>query len=486
MKHLLLLLIPAFLPSVALSQQLFHFEELKKVENPYLYSLPKYLSFPFSLEKITPRELTFKLLEEQYDYYNTGIGDWQPSFKFDYSYLANARLDILNEFNYDPASAGWINSKRTSFGYDVFGFQSIATEEAYDATSGGLKNNALYELQHESNGNLEEEKISYWNSLGSSWLANHKHDYEYDASNKEIEVTHEDWIDSISAWNAYSEYFSSYNSAGNLVRYLGLAWNEDSMLWLNETKDTMVYDLQQQVTHSETQLWSAEKNTWSSYFGNDYEYDAQGNLIQLTGLFWDDVAEAFQNSTQYDYQFTNDRLDEIIFQLWDNNSGEWENFNNTHFSYDTTGLLIQKIISNWNGSGWAESYQYLYNNDENGNLLESVGQSWNGGTGTWINIERYTASWMSVMTASTSITVKENKLFIYPNPAVDQLIINGISNTENYSAAITDMSGKLLIDVEIFDEMAVDLKALSSGTYLLYIKENSRTVVTALPFVISK
>lgn len=484
MKHLLLFLIAAFLSSTAFPQQAFDFNELRKVENPYLSSLPGYVTFFFSLEKNTTRELTFKPLTEQFDYFNGAIGDWQPSFKFEYSYFPDARLNVLNEFNYNAAGPDWINSKRTSYGYDVFGFQSIATEEAYDLTSGGLKNNALYEQQYAPVGNLLQEKISYWNTVGASWLANHKHDYSYDGNNQEIEVTHADWIDSISQWNEYQQYFSLYNSS-NLVRYLGMVWNADSMAWMNETKDTMVYDQVQQLTHSETQLWSPEKNKWNSYFGNDYEYDAEGNLVQITGLFWEENAAAFQNSTRYLYQFTGDELNEIIFQLWNNTSGEWENFNKTSFSYDTTKLLIQKVISNWNGSVWAESYQYLYDHDGNGNLLESVGQSWNGSSGTWANIERYSADWMSVVTGIAPV-IESNSFCIYPNPAKDQLMISGTGTSIHYNAEITDVTGKVIMDVEIFNGNSLDLKELLPGIYLLYIKENSRNRSAALPFVISK
>ncbi|MBK9730048.1 MAG: T9SS type A sorting domain-containing protein [Chitinophagaceae bacterium] len=486
MRHLLLIIFAALPFNYALSQPSFHLNELKRMVNPYESAVPDYLQQSIPSDHDATRELIFKPLYEQYDYYDLLEHEWIPSYKFEYDYHPDASLNILNEFSLDLLVGDWINTRRTTYAYDLFGFQSSGLEQVFDPSSGGLINNTLYEEQHTTTGDLLQEKISYWNAIATSWLANHKHDYTYYANGKELSVTHSDWVDTSMLWYTYSQYISTYDNNENLLLYKGIVWNEDSVAWLNETEDTMVYNSLNQLIHSESKIWSIENQEWIVYYGYDYEYDDFANLIRITSSTWDNNNSVFQNLNQYLYEFDNNKLTKIIFQLWDNSSASWQNFNMNAFFYDASGFPGQKIISNWTGTGWVSTYQYLYTNDDHGNVIQSIGQTWNNNFQVWNNVERYTVNWLSVITSIPIKTTIENNVLISPNPVADYFIIAGLNLSDSYNAAITDMKGITVSNISIHGSQPVFVKNLPAGNYLVTIKENSRNVVAALPFLIVK
>lgn len=486
MKQLFTLLICYLFPIWAYCQSPISQEELRKKQNPYQQLLPAYIPNSFSLEKKFNRDAVFQPVVEQFDYFNTPANDWQPAFKYEYDYLSNGNLYTSNEFNYNLSMQLWTNTKKVSYGYDVFELPDSVMEEVYNAADGSLVPQTLLNLLYTQAGNLEQEQISFWNVQTASWLPDHKHNYTYTTSGKEQSVIHADWADSSMDWNPYEEYYSLYDINDNLIRYLGTEWNLDVLAWMPATKDTIEYDLLQILLRTTSESWSVTSNLWTPYYRNEYEHDAAGNLIRITGQSWDESLLNFQNSNQYLFQFNGDALEENIFQVWNTNSLEWNNFNRTVYVYDSTSLLIEKVIHNWTSNTWVATYRYLYVNDAYGNVIQSTGQSWNNSTAEWKNIERYTASWISFTTNTGEVATGFTSVLVFPNPVSQQLFIAGLQPAMNYSALITDVSGKVLLNTNFKNEQSVSVDELTEGVYLLTIKENGRNVVAACKLIISK
>ncbi len=486
MKQLVTLLICYTFPIWAHGQSAISQEELRKKSTPYQQLLPAYILYSFALEKKINRDAVFQPVVEQFDYFSTPANDWQPAFKYEYDYLSNGNLYTSNEFNYSLSMQSWTNTKKVSYGYDVFELPETVMEEVYNAADGSLVPQTLLNLLHTQAGNLEQEQISFWNVQTASWLPDHKHNYNYTTSGKEQSVIHADWADTSMDWNPYEEYYSLYDINDNLIRYLGSEWNLDVLAWLPSTKDTIEYDLFHNLLRTTSESWSVTSNIWTPYYRNEYEHDAAGNLIRITGQSWDESLLNFQNSNQYLFSFNGDVLEENIFQVWSTTSLEWNNFNRTVYVYDSTSLLIEKVIHNWTDDNWVATYRYLYVNDAYGNVIQSTGQSWNNSTAEWNNIERYTASWISFTTNTGEAATDFTSVLVFPNPVSQQLFIAGLQPTMNYSALITDVSGKVRLNTNFKNEQSVSVDELTEGVYLLSIKENGRNVVAACKLIISK
>lgn len=460
-------------------------EELRKNQNPYLPLLPAYITRPFTLEKLTSRDGLFYPEEEQFDYFNSVSDDWQPAFKYEYDYQGNGSLLHLNEHNYNAFEQSWTHTKRVSYTYDVFALPDSVIEEVYNAAAVNLVPQTLLQLTHSPEGNLEQEQISNWNMQASDWLPDHKHGYSYTISGKEQSVVHADWVDTSQEWNPYEEYHSLYNANDNLVRYLGLAWNMELLAWLPATKDTIEYDLFQNLQRITSASWSPSDTLWTPYYRNEYEHDETGNLTGITGLFWEESIHDFQNSIRYLFHFSGEVMDEAIFQVWNNGNLDWDHLNRTVYVYDSLSLLTEKVIYSWTGSSWAESYRYLYVQDAYGNVIQSTGQSWNNNTATWKDIERYSASWISFTTHNNQELNEYKSAIVFPNPANQYLLVDGLLPHGTYLAILTDLAGNVKLETTFLNAQSIPLKGLTAGVYLIYIKENGRNVVAACKLIIS-
>ena len=484
MKHVRFLVLLVVHFGTAAAQPLIHFDELKGAVNPYAVAFQSHLPSFLYNRNLTTRDVSFKPLTETFDYYDMNQAQWLPLYQFDYDYSADGQLNILNEYNFDQVLNYYLHSRRTTFGYDLFGFQQYLQEETYDASTGGLINNMLNEQLHTSAGGILQEKISYWNSMAATWTANHKHDYTYLPNGKEFSVTHADWLDSTLSWNTYSQYLSTYDSHDNLVLYAGYTWNSDSLWWQQETKDTMTYNAQDQLIHSESMIWSADNQEWLVYYGSDFEYDGSGNILQITNSIWGDTG--FQKLNQYLYVFEDDKLTNIIFQIWDLSSASWLSYNMVSLFYGLAGYQDQKLLSTWNGTGWEATYRYLYTTDDYGNIIQAIGQTWNDQFHMWNNVERYIATWLEVLTPAIVINNRKIKMALFPDPASCYLYVTGLEAKNNYSAVISDAGGKVWMECNVYSGQPLLVDKLDNGTYLITIKENSRNDVAALPFIIAK
>ena len=78
---------------------------------------------------------------------------------------------------------------------------------------------------------------------------------------------------------------------------------------------------------------------------------------------------------------------------------------------------------------------------------------------------------------SSLSSIQQNELVIYPNPAQDYIILPKLSEIQSLS--IYDLSGRLLKQISPSSKK-INISNLSSGTYIVNIKCNEKTVKTKL------
>ncbi len=74
---------------------------------------------------------------------------------------------------------------------------------------------------------------------------------------------------------------------------------------------------------------------------------------------------------------------------------------------------------------------------------------------------------------STDDVNKDSSILIYPNPATDRLYIQGFEGT----AAVYDIAGKQVLSQKIMNANAMDIAALSTGTYQVHLMEGENKQV---------
>ena len=84
----------------------------------------------------------------------------------------------------------------------------------------------------------------------------------------------------------------------------------------------------------------------------------------------------------------------------------------------------------------------------------------------------------SQSTSVKSITHKE--VFVYPNPAEDEIYIKGLLSNQSYRISFYSLEGKLLKDINsnsfLNQPIVVKIKDIHAGTYFLLIENKTGTI----------
>jgi hypothetical protein len=119
-----------------------------------------------------------------------------------------------------------------------------------------------------------------------------------------------------------------------------------------------------------------------------------------------------------------------------------------------------------NGSSYSSGYEPSYYGVKikNGSIT----------TYGWVasSINNYAITGICTTNGIKSITLA-NEIKVYPNPASDELIFEP-NVTNPISIVISDISGRFILGVDIFNKTSIDTKNLSEGVYILGIKSSDK------------
>ncbi len=127
------------------------------------------------------------------------------------------------------------------------------------------------------------------------------------------------------------------------------------------------------------ELYDAGSSSWALSDRELFTYDSKGNMTTYVWFVFDSVEMKmlpFDKETVKHDDAGNPT--EIIWLIWDNESSQWLNWGKFLISYDGEGNLIQEIISDWDpdGNQWLEGAQLDMSYDVEGNQLSETWTVW--------------------------------------------------------------------------------------------------------------
>lgn len=100
---------------------------------------------------------------------------------------------------------------------------------------------------------------------------------------------------------------------------------------------------------------------------------------------------------------------------------------------------------------------------------------------------RYQVPKQAITTGLFNASLANLELQAYPNPAIDELIINANLSNENYQMTVSDITGRVLSAQTISGQLkshTIDTKSLNNGIY--FVKVSGRNGESTIKFVVSK
>ena len=364
-----------------------------------------------------------------------------------HTYDASDRETEILYQNYDTQTMAWTNATRNVVTYDQ---QGLVQESRYDQWSNGAW--FIYSgFQDVRSYNAQNQLISRlrksYNSFDSAWVNEGRSlDYQYDAQNRLISYTDQDWNDSlfVNAEKVLLQYGSDNKpNQAILQEWSGTAF--DDSVRINEIQ---WYLWQGNLESGIPLSYIEQRKSAGNWVNNRKEvnsFDGNGSNISLTQIY---VSGQWQNYTRSSSIF-DDKLNPVFL-------GNEE--------YDPG-------ISKWDTLQYASIF--LNNYDANGRIQETVEiQLRNAGPDdpdlVWKNVFKRLFFGHQVFTSY--LTEMENSFFLSPNPVAAGSSFRMAAGSGLLK--LLDMQGRLVFSKTIAENETVSAAGIKPGLYQILFQDN--------------
>jgi hypothetical protein len=332
----------------------------------------------------------------------------------------------------------------------------------------------------------------------------------------------EDWVNG--TWKITSQYSNTFDSNGNITKANIEIWN-NLLGTMDKTVITYTLNANSTINYSITQIWSSDVNNWIDSQKTIYTYDGSKRILSEKMQMWMDPEwidvslttntynangliinklskngffGAMNNFMQVNYSYNSDGTeDQTVIQIWDTQTGTWENQMRSTNTYDSSKKIISVLTENGEAGEWVKIMKSTLNYNPDGSVKESLGQDWVDGS--WVDsfkeFQSYNTNgtvkeklimdwlpeqskwengsrWTYIYDASSNIEpqlAEADQLKVFPNPFSHFISIESSSlKVSNY--LIYNTSGQLVRTIEKGEPLSsINLAALKSGVYLLKV-----------------
>ncbi len=353
-------------------------------------------------------------------------------------------------------------------------------------SNGDLVYSSRYNYSYDANNNLIESIYQVYNSSSQTWKNSTLDSFFYNNQNLKTLYKHYVYDSNTGDWVPSTKREYEYDAFNNKIKQQ--KWYYDNNNWVNSNLDSFYY--QNGYLMSEVHYyWDDANSAWEFSFKRDYQYDANGNLIQKTNynsaneityrikfyynsdnlLNYD--TSFITNNLVYYYSdiYSYDNLNNLTTQLkhrYDTSSGQWNNNTMTEYSYDTQRNFSDAVLPEnyWNFSGINVTSL----------PLQFLLKVWNPDSTNWINIYRFRYIYETVVTSVGNIS-NSQQITLYPNPASNVVNIN-LPDEQQAFVTIYDAKGRVVHTTQLVTGQ-VSVKSLPTGTYFLVVRGKNKVYV---------
>ena len=437
--------------------------------------------------------------ESIYYSWGTGNNDWIKSHKFAHNYDEHGNGTFLASYTWNSEIHDWSGLNKSESVYDENGNQILFTMSNWDLDAHDWENSFKTESIYSEDGTLSKSTVYAWDSDLQDWRLRFKREYTYDenitrvlnyiwviqSSSWRITGKDERWREKDGLYSSYTTYDwdfiandwrgkykreSHHNESGIEILTVEYDFSDETNDWAKTNKYERIYDEDERRTQFIDYYWNIETNSWVRLTVYEYTYNENGKLFLVKNSKWDSLTNSwFLNSERTFYRSVYfERIAEITDV--DLTFGEKRTLPVFEYFalYDERELTYDITTLEGKVSASMENDTLSLNALENEQAIDSVNLTIHLSPTTSLTVA------FQVILNPDAITglVEEKRTYqVYPNVFDNYIEIQPFSNSNTYTAQISDLHGRVHLSARKFEgHQQFDLSELNKGIYLLQIQ----------------
>jgi len=375
------------------------------------------------------------------------------------------------EANWDSASQAWNFYDSTHYTYSL-NTRNVLTEKS--------SSNKLMHY-YNSQGKKTSDTSMFWN--GVSYNYNFCNTYVYDAKGhiiKSLNQIWDWWNDSSKLSNSNLEIFD-YDSNGNLTLDSYQYWNNTTMEWNNEWRDSSIWDSGNLL---EDIYQESDSIDWHNVSKYDYAY-SNGQFIAGSDYAWNgsNWIEDFKDTDIVWYSWTGSldqsKLQSAIEQYPAGNV--WKDSLKFILTYDVRGNETSETDQVKTDSVFSTVYgtKYIYTLDKLNNIIQELSQNWVNDSVGFVNDHRIDyQNYSGYLVSGIRRLSTESNFDVFPNPFNLQTTILFKEPVVNNTVRIFNVQGQEVKSLTFTgSQLTLEKEQLKNGIYILQISDENNNIM---------
>lgn len=323
----------------------------------------------------------------------------------------------------------------------------------------------------------------------ATWYDSAAELYSYNSNGLVSEITNEGTYNNYTL-EPVTKDINTYNSSGVPESSDTYEWDHVAAAWKTTPSyhTTWEYNSSGKITRIKTAITSVNNFTIDSFIYNSsgllieetnwedgnngiqyssrqtYSYNSSGLLSEKIYSYWTIPGNVWKTSSKTEYVYNSSGiLTEEKYYTWDNASSSWAPYIKATHTY-SSGKIVEDLYEDLNNSAWNSKTTYTYNTD--GTLAEELHQLADGSS--WVN---YTRDLYFYDNTSGINTISDERITIYPNPSRGIFTVDFNFDATPAQVLVTDITGKQVFNRQINsgNSAEINLLNLNKGIYLLHL-----------------
>ncbi len=393
--------------------------------------------------------------------WNSELNKWQFSNKWDKAFDKQGNVVLYSTSTYDQSLSVWQDSLMCVFDYDENSRLLSKVDYIYEPSISDWIGLAKVEKVYDSLGRLSDNLS--WTWLHDNWAGNLKTTFLYDESTKTVKET------STSIWknDVWTNFEKSVNTPidNTSQKVVSYTWSANLGLWINQYNWFSTFNSSGDVVECITQKWNAYHNKWFNDIKLVQDYKGQNPPI-ITTYLWANDEDQWREEFRYNYSSTeSNSLSQ--YSAWSSSHAQWKVMNSeTTISFvgnkSTFEKQYRESISS-NLVGLKDEYRYA-------DLLHVQTSRFAATDDGWV--ENLRSFYYYKEEVSDTIPKFVGVLAVFPNPATDVLTINAFDNSKTNSVTIAQLNGIVVLKEVMLENNRIDISQLARGIYILTLKQD--------------